>query len=98
MARSVKWDDEALEYLERALEWIAYESLQQAENVERGILEQIEIIASHPERFPPDKFKKNNPGRYRAFETHSYRVAYTYTNKEVQILRVRHVKQEPERY
>jgi len=98
MARSIKWDDEALEYLESTLEWIADESLLQAENVEKGILEKIEIITTHPERFPPDKFKNNNQGKHRAFETHSYRVAYTYTDEEVQILRVRHVKQEPKNY
>ncbi len=98
MARSIKWDDEALEYFQRALKWIANESQLQAENVENGILEKIEIIAIHPERFPPDKFKKNNQGKHRAFETHSYRVAFTYTDEEVQILRIRHVKQEPKNY
>jgi plasmid stabilization system protein ParE len=98
MARSIKWDDEALVYLEKALEWIADESLLQAENVEKGILEKIEIITTQPEQFPPDKFKKNNQGKHRAFEAHSYRVAYTYTDEEVQILRVRHVKQEPKTF
>jgi len=98
MARSVKWDEEALEYLERALEWIASESLLQAENVEQGILEKVKVIVDHPEMFPPDKFKKNNKGNHRAFETHSYRVAYTYSDKELHILRIRHVKQEPKGY
>lgn len=98
MARSVKWDEEALEYLERALDWIADESLLQAENVEQGILEKITTATKEPERFPPDKYKRNNQGKHRAFETHSYRVAYTYTDEELQILRVRHVKQEPKIY
>ena len=98
MARTIKWDEAALSYLEKALEWIAEESVLQAENVEQGILEKITMITTAPERVPPDKFKKNNQGKYSAFETHSYRVAYTYTNEEVQILRVRHIKQNPKMY
>lgn len=47
---------------------------------------------------PPDKFKKNNPGNYRAFEKYSYRIAYKHTATEIRILRVRHVKQEPKEY
>lgn len=98
MERIVKWDDEALSYLEDALKWIANESIVQAENVENGILEKVERIIKHPESFPLDKFKVNNQGRHRAFETHSYRVAYTFNDKEVLILRVRHVKQDPKEY
>lgn len=57
MARSVKWDEEALEYLEKVLVWIANESLLQAERVEKGILNKINIITTSPELFPPDRFK-----------------------------------------
>ena len=98
MARSVKWDDQALEYLENALEWIAKESYLQAENVERGILEKISQVSIHPEKFPPDKFKLRNNSRFRAFESYSFRVAYTFTDTEIHILRIRHIKQEPKEY
>ena len=98
MARTIKWDDEALDYLERALKWIGDESVIQAENVEKGIFEKVKVIVTNPERYPPDKFKKNNQGKYRACETHSYRIAYTYSKKEVYVLRVRHVRQEPKEY
>jgi plasmid stabilization system protein ParE len=98
MARSIIWDDEALEYLEKSLQWISKESIQQAKTVENGILEKIEMISENPERYQLDKYKKDNLGKHRAFESHSYRVAYTYSSIEVLILRVRHVKQEPNNY
>jgi len=68
--------------------------IQQAEAVEHSILKKIDQVVAYPEKYPPDKFKRNNPGNnYRAFETHSYRVSYRYTKTEIRILRVRHVRQ-----
>jgi plasmid stabilization system protein ParE len=72
--RKLIWDQQALSRLEKSLEWISETSIQQAEKVEQAILEQIEIVRLHPERHPPDKYKQNNSGDYRAFETHSYRI------------------------
>jgi plasmid stabilization system protein ParE len=73
-------------------------SILQAERVEAAILEKISDLAEHPEYFPLDIFKSNNPGNYRAFETHSYRIAYRHTTQQIRILRIRHVKQEPKEY
>ncbi|WP_369427811.1 type II toxin-antitoxin system RelE/ParE family toxin [Membranihabitans maritimus] len=55
-------------------------------------------MADHPGKYPPDKFKTDNDGSYRAFEKFSYRVAYKIKEKEIAILRIRHVKQEPKEY
>jgi hypothetical protein len=55
-------------------------------------------LPDHPEKYPPDKFKKNNPGNYGAFEKYTYRVAYKHTPMEIRILPMRHVKQEPKEY
>ena len=96
--RKLIWDLQALTRLEKSLEWISETSIQQAEQIEQAILERIEIIRVHPERHPPDKYKRNNPGIYRAFEIHSYRISYHYTENEIRILRFRHVKQEPKEY
>jgi len=93
--RKLIWDQQALASLEKSLEWISGVSIQQAEQVERAIIDRIEIIRVHPERYPPDKYKQSNAGNYRAFETHSYRISYRYTESEIRILRFRHVKQEP---
>ena len=95
MERKVIWNKNAVDYLSESLIYISQTSSFQAENVENGIMEKIYGLLNNPERYPIDKFKKNNPGNYRAFETHSYRVAYHYTETQIEILRIRHVRQEP---
>ncbi|HEX5167556.1 MAG TPA: type II toxin-antitoxin system RelE/ParE family toxin [Cyclobacteriaceae bacterium] len=66
--------------------------------VRTGIIKIIDNLIHHPEKYPRDKFKKANSGNYRAFERYSYRVIYNITEKEIRILRFRHVKQEPKEY
>lgn len=96
--RELIWDEKALTNLEKSLQRISESSIQQAEQVEQAVLERIEIVRIHPERYPPDKYKRNNTGNYRALETHSFRVSYHHTEGEIRILRFRHVKQEPKEY
>ena len=93
--RIIKWDEKALSSFEQALLWISEVSIQQAEGVELAILKRIDKIADNPEIYPPDKFKTNNTGGFRAFETHSYRVSYQYSETEIRIVQVRHVRQSP---
>lgn len=62
------------------------------------VLDKIESLASRPEKFPPDKFKVNNDGSYRAFELHRLRVAYYVGEEVIRILRVRHTSREPKNY
>lgn len=94
--RELIWDIEALASFEASLQWISSISLQQAEKIEQAILEKIEIIITDPTRYPPDKYKKDNSDNtYRFFEAYHHRISYRHTEKEITILRVRHVKQEP---
>ena len=94
----IVWNNRASAYFKKAYEQIKEESYVNAEKVIEGISRIVDSLPDHPEKYPPDKFKKDNPGNYRAFEKYSYRVAYTYTEKEKRILRIRHVKQEPKVY
>ena len=96
--RQLIWENQAVTKLAESIAWIAETSEYQAEQVERAILERIEIIRNHPERYPLDKYRANNTGNCRACETHSYRIAYSYTKDRVTILRIRHVKQEPKNH
>lgn len=84
--------------LNKAMEWIAISSIQQAEAVSNAIINKLDLASQNPERFPPDKFKKNNSGIFRSFETHSYRVSYLYSANELRVLRVGHVHQKPKKY
>ena len=91
----VSWDKEALLSLQKAYDFISNDSLANATKVRDTILKIVRSLPDNPEKFPPDKFKLNNKGNYRAFEKFSYRLAYRFSDKEIKILRVRHVKQEP---
>ena len=98
MAREIVWNKRPSKNFATELKRISEESFHDAEKVENAVLSAIDNTKKHPERYPADKFKSNNKGNYRAFETHSYRVAYRFSETEIRILRVRHVKQEPKKY
>ncbi len=92
------WDKPAYATLQRIFDYIRQDSYTSAEKVKDGITKIIDGLSLNPSKYPPDKFKKNNPGNYRAFEKYSYRIAYKHTEKEIRILRMRHTKQEPKEY
>ena len=70
MEREIVWNKRPLQNLAKELRKIKRDSYQGAESVERAILSSLEALKSNPEKYPPDKFKRNNAGNYRAFETH----------------------------
>ena len=94
----VVWNLRASQAFKKLYNHIRDQSPANAEKVQKGITQIIDNLPNHPEKYPPDKYKRNNPGNYRAFEKYSYRVAYKHTGKGVRILRSRHVKQEPKPY
>lgn len=94
----VVWNSRAAASLREIYEWIRMDSPNNANLVREGIIEVINGLPNNPQKFPPDKFKKNNSGDYRAFEKFSYRVAYRFSSQEIRVLRIRHVKQEPKGY
>jgi plasmid stabilization system protein ParE len=98
MARKVVWNKKPTKFLANVLRRISQDSTVQAERVEDVIVTSIQDLVLNPERHPPDKFKKDNPGNFRAFEKMSLRVAYKFNETQIRILRIRHVKQEPKEY
>jgi plasmid stabilization system protein ParE len=93
--KRISWDIQALKQFNKSILYIAEDSIQNAEKVRFAVLEKIEQIAIHPEIHPPDKYKTNNDGNYRAFELHRIRVAYYIVPDIIRILRVRHTSREP---
>lgn len=57
-----------------------------------------QYILANSEIHPLDKYRKNNDGRFRAYELHRYRIAYRITEKEIIIVRILHTSLEPREY
>jgi plasmid stabilization system protein ParE len=95
---TIVWRKLARKQLYQAYQYIKKDSEQAALQVRTSITDTIESLIGNPEKFPLDKYRKNNHGTYRAFEINSYRVAYQVTDTEIRILRIRHTKREPLSY
>lgn len=90
-----RWSRTAEMQLKKAFLYIRKDSYQSAIKVQHDIVMMSESISVNPERFPPDKFKMNNDGSYRAFELHRYRVSYVVLKEVVLIVRLRHTAMSP---
>ena len=97
-SRKITWSKQAVNQFNKAIDYIANDSIQNAEKVRVELLNKINALPAHPEIYSPDKFKENNDGNYRAFELHRYRIAYFVSTAEIRILRVRHTSREPKTY
>ncbi|HRP57499.1 type II toxin-antitoxin system RelE/ParE family toxin [Agriterribacter sp.] len=84
--------------LVKVYKYIYNNSPQNAAKVRDEIIDVTINLPKHPEFYPPDKFKKNNDGSWRAFELHKYRISYRVTKTEIRIVRVRHTSRSPKGY
>lgn len=91
----IRWSRTAEIQLKRAFLYIRKDSYQNALKVRDDIVMMSESLSVNPERFPPDKFKKNNDGSYRAIELHHYRISFVILKEVVLIVRLRHTAMSP---
>ena len=98
MVKEVRWPQRSQNQLAKAYKYISIDSYQNAEKVKKDILVSTHKLASNPDMYPPDKYRKNNDGSFRAYELHRYRIAYRVTEKEIIIICVRHTGMEPKQY
>ncbi|MFC0518630.1 type II toxin-antitoxin system RelE/ParE family toxin [Mucilaginibacter angelicae] len=89
------WSKKAMAELKKAYLYILLDSMQNAEIVRDEIIDVTMELPKHPEKYPLDKFKKNNDGTWRAFEKHHYRVSYRITPDAIRIVRLRHTSRSP---
>jgi plasmid stabilization system protein ParE len=94
----VIWGKAALDQLKSHCEYVAEDSPKAAEKIKKGIFEITDKLAQHPEIYPPDRFRKNNKGDFRAFDKYNLRVSYQVTAKQIRIVRVRHTSRSPLKY
>jgi plasmid stabilization system protein ParE len=92
------WTPQAISELKKAYKYINQDSPQNAKKVVDEITILADKLPDQPEMFPPDKFKKNNDGTWRAFEKFRYRISYRITDKEIRIVRMRHISRSPVQY
>jgi plasmid stabilization system protein ParE len=98
VAIKISWDPVPLRQFETAMRFIARDSTQNAEKVRKIIIDKTNQLLKHPDKHSPDKHKKNNDGRFRAFELHHYRISYFIGNDVIRIIRFRHTSMEPKKY
>ncbi|MCC6289834.1 MAG: type II toxin-antitoxin system RelE/ParE family toxin [Chitinophagaceae bacterium] len=94
----VIWSKRAKPALLNAYSYIYKDSPQNAIKVRDEIIDVTINLPRHPEFYPPDKFKKDNDGCWRAFELHKYRISYSVMKTEIRIVRVRHTSRSPKGY
>jgi len=93
--RKIRWDEAAKDSFKAAISYIRKDSVQNAEKVKKDLLLKINGLKSHPERYPLDKFMKDDEGIFRAFELRHYRIRYAVTATEIVIIQIRHTSMQP---
>jgi plasmid stabilization system protein ParE len=93
--KKITWSKTSLSQFDAAIEYIKAKSVTDAENIRLQILQKVGQLALSPEMHPPDKYKMNNDGTYRAFELFHYRISYRIIKNEIEIFRVRHTNMMP---
>ena len=94
----VIWSNSAKAELRKAYEYIALDSLKSAQLVRDALIDLTIELYKHPEKYPLDKFKKDNDGTWRAFEKYSYRLSYRVLANQIRIVRFRHTSKSPLEY
>ncbi len=96
--RKIIWDKQAVDSFREAIAFIKKDSVQNAAKVKEDVLKRIVQLSAMPEIHPPDKFKIDNNGNYRAFELYRFRMGYLVKEEEIIIIRFRNTNQEPLEY
>ena len=91
----VVWSNSAKAELKKVYEYIGLDSLQNAQMVRDTLVDLTIDLPQHPEKYPSDKFKKDNDGSWRAFEKYHYRISYRIMKEEIRIVRLRHTSKSP---
>ena len=65
MKKKVVWDELSRNALKEVYIYIQHNSIQEAEKVKHGILAATKELSDYPERYPPDKYRKDKDVRFR---------------------------------
>jgi toxin ParE1/3/4 len=84
---SIRWTKKAFQYLEAAVQHVASESPHSAESLAKKILQNVNMLADHPEIGRPGRCKGT---RELVIGGTPYIVPYRIKNHQIEILRVLH--------
>ena len=96
--KKLTWTRKASSQLEKIYLYIENDSPQNAESVVLTILNKLDDIVGNEEKYPIDKYRKNNKGDFRAFEFFRIRISYQILQDEILIVRIRSTSQKPLNY
>jgi plasmid stabilization system protein ParE len=94
----IRWYEAPKKQFTTAIQYIMDDSVQNAVKIETRLFKKLEAVSKSPTMCPPDKYKINNDGSYRAFSLFHYRVSYRIKGNEIRILRFRHTSMKPKYY
>ena len=96
--KKLTWTRKASSQLEKIYLHIENDSPQNAESVVLTILNKLDDIVGNEEKYPIDKYRKNNKGDFIAFELFRIRISYQILQDEILIVRIRSTSQKPLNY
>lgn len=96
--KTVTWSKAATSQYYDILAYLSEEAPEAVGIVGNALLDMIESLVTEYNNHPPDRFKKNNDGTFKAAVVFSYRISYQIGDISVNILRIRHTSKEPLEY
>ncbi len=94
----VIWTETSRQQLHNIYLYLAEDSILQTDRIFDLIVNSTIKLAIHPYRNPPDKYKTDNDGNYRAYELRHFRISYKIIENAIYIIRIRSTYQNPEEY
>jgi len=92
------WATPALSGLQKIYEYIYESSPQNADRIVEEIIQKVTALKENPEQYNPDRYKRNNTGEYRVFEHKKVRISYKVSADKIEVVRIKHTKQKPQKY
>ena len=93
--KEIVWSKNAEKQFYKILDHLLEEAPHVIDKVGNAILDTVEDLSLQYHIHPPDRFKKNNDGSYKAALIFSYRISYQVGDKTINILRIHHTSREP---
>jgi plasmid stabilization system protein ParE len=90
MESKISWSKESIQQIVSAIEYIRQDSDKNADSIYDKIILRLIKVANNPGMCPPDRYKRRNNGKFRAFTIFRYRVSYRIEDEGIRILRIRH--------